>query len=362
MAYIRTVRTASGALAVQIVAKHHGRRVIIAHIGSAHTDQELAVLKASARAQIARDTNQPPLDLEDVEPTTPAETMFSSTGTTDAQPALLSSSPADRPEPAPLTRAPQVISTASDLLWHVLHTAYCHLGFDVVADQVFEQVVLARIVEPTSKMAAGRVLTGLGQNPPHHTTIYRHLAAAQELGYREQIQDCCHRHAAGDGDVTLVLYDVTTLYFEAEKEDRLRRVGYSKERRVDPQLVIGLLVDRSGFPLQIGCFPGNKAETTTLIPVVSAYQDAHDLADMVVVADAGMLSVTNLEALDAAGLRFIVGSRQVKAPGDLAHHFHWSGTAFDDGQIIDTITPHRAPRTAPGPRSERAEPVWDPAQ
>lgn len=60
--------------------------------------------------------------------------------------------------------------------------------------------------------------------------------------------------------MSLVLYDVTTLYFEAEKEDELRKVGYSKERRVDPQIVVGLLVDSGGFPLEIGCFEGNKAE------------------------------------------------------------------------------------------------------
>ena len=64
---------------------------------------------------------------------------------------------------------------------------------------------------------------------------------------------------------------MTTLYFEAEKEDDLRRVGYSKERRVDPQVIVGLLVDRRGFPLRIGCWEGNKAETTTIIPVVEAF-------------------------------------------------------------------------------------------
>jgi hypothetical protein len=48
----------------------------------------------------------------------------------------------------------------------------------------------------------------------------------------------------------VVLYDVTTLYFEAEKEDDFRKVGFSKERRVDPQVVVGLLVDRRGFPVR----------------------------------------------------------------------------------------------------------------
>ncbi|BAS07714.1 hypothetical protein AHiyo4_11360 [Arthrobacter sp. Hiyo4] len=111
----------------------------------------------------------------------------------------------------------------------------------------------------------------------------------------------------------MVLYDVTTLYFEAEKEDELRKVGYSKERRVDPQIVVGLLVDRGGFPLEIGCFEGNKAETATIIPIIKQFQARHGLADMVVVADAGMLSAGNLRELDEANLRFIVGSRMTKA-------------------------------------------------
>jgi len=67
--------------------------------------------------------------------------------------------------------------------------------------------------------------------------------------------------------------------------------------------VVGLLVDRGGFPLQIGCFEGNKAETATIIPIVKAFQARHQLADMVVVADAGMLSATNLRELDEAQLR-----------------------------------------------------------
>ena len=76
---------------------------------------------------------------------------------------------------------------------------------------------------------------------------------------------------------------VTTLYFEAEREDDLRRVGYSKERRVAPQIIVGLLVDRHGFPLQVGCWEGNKAETTTIIPIVEAFQAAHGIEDLIIV-------------------------------------------------------------------------------
>lgn len=224
--------------------------------------------------------------------------------------------------------------------------------------------MLARIIEPTSKADSLRVLEGVGVEHASLRTMFRSLARAQERDYRGQVATACFTHAASSGDVSLCLYDVTTLYFEAEHEDELRKVVFSKERRVDPQIVVGLLVDRNGFPLEIGCYEGNKAETTTIIPIVQQFQARHGLADMVVVADAGMLSTSNLSALDEAGLRFIVGSRAVKAPGDLASHFRWHGDAFGDGQVIDTVTPKRATSAARGENdaSKRAEPVWDPAE
>ena len=98
------------------------------------------------------------------------------------------------------------------------------------------------------------------------------------------------------------------------------------------------------------------------MPIVKAFQARHDLSDMVVVADAGMLSSSNLKALDEAGLRFIVGSRVTKAPKDLASHFRWHGDAFTNGQIIDTLTPRHAGRRAENDPLIRAEPAWNPQE
>jgi len=113
-------------------------------------------------------------------------------------------------------------------------------------------------------------------------------------------------------------------------------VGMSKEHRVDPQVQVGLLVDPSGFPLEIHMFEGNKAETKTLIPVLTAFAERHTVADMVVVADAGMLSAANVNALEDAGFSFIVGSRISKAPYDLAEHFARHGDYFTDAQILES--------------------------
>ncbi len=132
------------------------------------------------------------------------------------------------------------------------------------------------------------------------------------------------------------MYDVTTLHVENENEDGLRKVGMSKEHRVDPQVQVGLLVDPGGFPLEVHLFEGNAAETTTLVPMLTQFQQRHGVTAMIVVADAGMLSAANLNALEDAGFSFIVGSRLTKAPYDLADHFARKGNYFTDGQILES--------------------------
>lgn len=88
----------------------------------------------------------------------------------------------------------------------------------------------------------------------------------------------------------------------------------SKERRLEPQITVGLLTDETGFPLRAGAFEGNKAETATMIPMINDFMDAYDLDDVVVVADAGMISAANKQALERAGLSYVLGSRTPARP------------------------------------------------
>jgi len=352
VAFIRRVRTASGATAVQIAEYSGGRQRILKHIGSAHTEAELGVLLEHAR-ELMTDSEQGVLALG-IEPLPPVVSMTA----TPSEVGLF-----DTPSSGPTRRddVGRVVGTTSRVLFDVLAGVYDQLGFGVVSDETFRDLVIARIVEPTSLLDASRVLTDLGQPPASYSTMKRTMRRVEAAKYRDQIAAACFAHALTAGDLSLVLYDVTTLYFEAEKEDELRKVGYSKERRVDPQVVVGLLVDRAGFPLEIGCFEGNKAETQTIIPIVQQFAERHGLSDMVVVADAGMLSASNLKELDEAGLRFIVGSRVTKAPIDLASYFRWHGDSFTEAQLIDTITPKNRKVIDNDPRL-KAEPVWDPEQ
>jgi Transposase DDE domain len=249
-----------------------------------------------------------------------------------------------------------VKATSARLLWQALDGVYQALGFTVVRDETFRALVLARIVEPTSKLDTVRVLGELGVDSPSRVTFVRCLKRSADRDYRELISQACFGHATRAARLGLVLYDVTTLYFETPREDTLRKVGMSKERRVDPQVTVGLLTDGMGFPLAVHLFEGNKAETKTLIPVLTGFRDAHpDAAEIIVVADAGMLSAGNLLALEQAGFRFIVGSKISNAPYNLAAHLERHGNAFDDGQTIETA---RTMGTGKAARSRRVVYQW----
>jgi DDE family transposase len=302
-AFVRRVKTASGAIGVQIVHKR-GRRVLgIEHIGSAHTEDELALLLQMAEER--RHGGQLALDLDDAGGRV--------TGTSAV-----------------------VEGTASLILWEVLNGLYDELGLDRLGDDAFRALVLARVIEPTSKADTVRVLTEIGVGSPHRVTFMRCLKRVVERDYRAVIAQACHRHATRGGSLAVVLYDVTTLHFEIDREDRLRRVGVSKEHRIDPQVTVGLLTTGDGFPLEVDLFAGNKAETKTLIPVLTRFRDRHQARDLVVVADAGMLSASNLLALEDNGFRFIVGSRTGKIPYELQAHVERHGNYLPDGATIET--------------------------
>ena len=349
MAWVRRVRTASGATAVQIAESVGGRRRIVRHVGSARDEVELGLLVEQAH-RLLEDDGQGVLDLGISRPVRRAALID--------RPAASALFDLDTPAAQRVARA-RVVRTSSAVLFDALASVYSSLGFDAVDDPVFRDLVIARVVEPTSLSDVDRVLAEMGRVSVSLSTRKRTLRRCAEGNYRDRLAELCFTHAATHGDISLVLYDVTTLYFEADNEDELRKVGYSKERRVDPQIVVGLLVDRTGFPLEIGCFEGNKAEKHTIVPIIDQFKARHGIEHMVVVADAGMLSAKNLTALDKAGYKFIVGSRVTKAPIDLESHFRWHGELFTDGQVIDTLTPKLGANTD-NDTFKKAEPVWDP--
>lgn len=282
MAFIRKVKTKSGATAVQIAQKFRGQIIRLEHLGSAHTRDDLAALVSLARKRLVGD-----------------------------QPALF-------PQPGS-SLSFKLRQTYSALLWEILQKQYGWLGFGQLADDVFAALCIARLVEPTSKLDSLRVLADLGISRYDKGQLYRCLQRVVRRDYRDAVSRLCSR-AAGDRGISLLLYDVTSLYFEVQEADDYRKPGLSKERRLEPQIIVGLLVDQSGFPLGLNSFEGNTAETKTILPVVKEFCTRHQVRQLTVVADAAMMSVKNLTALAEAGFTYIVGSRLQKVPYGIAEY------------------------------------------
>jgi len=170
VAWIRRVRTASGATAVQIAEYDGGRRKIVAHVGSAHTEAELGILLERAREMLAGPA-QGAFDLG-IEPAAPQSRLV----TREVSPALFDAGP---PGGAPAAAGPaRVVSTDSRLLFQALDGVFEDLGFGVLGDDVFRDLVLARAVEPTSILDAGRVLADLGRKAASDKTMRRTAATA----------------------------------------------------------------------------------------------------------------------------------------------------------------------------------------
>jgi len=161
MAFIRRVKTTSGATAAQIAYKQKGWVVKIIHIGSAHTEEELNILLALARKRLQ-----------------------------DNQLELF-------PEPQSSLRV-RIKRSFSALLWNTLREQYDQLGFTRLEDEVFEVLCIARIVEPTSKQDSLRVLADLGVGHLDQNKLHRCLAKAANQDYRKTISQACFDHVHGD--------------------------------------------------------------------------------------------------------------------------------------------------------------------
>jgi Transposase DDE domain len=321
VAYVRTVRTASGAIAVQIVYSSRRGSRAIEHLGSAHDEAELQALKAAARQRLAAGQGELDLGL-----------------------------PAGTSPGGPL----EITSTRMSHLWQALCRAYDAVGFAQATggDEVFRQLVLARIIEPASKQDSLRVLAEAGVAAVSYPTLNRRLPGYAKDSWRQQLAAACAAHAAL-GPASLVLYDVSTLYFETDQGDGFRESGFSKERRLEPQITIGLLADAAGFPLMVQAFEGNKAETATMLPVITAFMAAHQLPDVTVVADAGMISEANQKAIEDAGLSFILGTRIPDEPYAVAQwRREHPGQDLPDGQVFTQPWPATGAQKAAGRRDK----------
>lgn len=285
---IRTVTTKSGNFAVQVVSKRHGKLTVHKHIGSYKTEREKTRLFFEANLYI-RDHDNIQQNLWEQE-----ESLH--------------------PSGVKITQSRPLF------LYRLLSGVYDQLGLNDLGDELIKDLILTRIYQPVSKKETVDVLfDSFGKNYSLKT-VYRHVKQAIDRGLKEKFQTALVAFARNNfhDALRLVFYDVTTLAFDSHAQKGLKDFGFSKDHRFqDVQIVVGLVVNRDGFPLYFDIFSGKTFEGKTFVPVVEHIVTLLGNPELVIIADAAMLSKTNLETLVKKKIGFVVGARLANVPTTL---------------------------------------------
>jgi transposase len=193
----------------------------------------------------------------------------------------------------------------------VLGKIFDEIGFNAIQDDMFRHLVITRLIYPVSKLKTLDYLQKYKGIVYEKDEVYRYLDKLH--GQQMQlVQEISFKHtlAVLENSLTVVFYDVTTLYFEAEEEDDFRKTGFSKDgKHQQPQIVLGLLVSEGGYPLDYEVFEGSKFEGHTMLPVAEAFKAKYQIKELIMVADAGLMSEKNINQLSENGYKFIIGAR-----------------------------------------------------
>jgi len=179
--------------------------------------------------------------------------------------------------------------------------------------------VLSRIIYQGSKLKLTEYLRRFEHRDVSIQRIYRFLDKLNHK-YKSQAEAIAFKHTQKIlGQITVVFYDMTTLYFEAGDEDDFRRIGFSKDGKFqNPQIMLGLLVGEKGYPIGYELFEGNTFEGKTLIPVLEKFQKKFDLVKPIIIADSGLLSRANIASLKEKNYQYIIGARIKNSTDEIA--------------------------------------------
>lgn len=280
--FVRKKKNKSGVVSIQIIDKSTGEYQVYSTIGSSNDTAEIERLYKEAKKEVELITGQQkfPFDIEKEQEL--VDIFFNSV--VDFK--LI---------------GPEL----------VLGKLFDEIGFNKIPDELFRHLVITRLIYPVSKLKTVDYLFKYKGITIDVEKVYRYLDKlhAHQI---QQVQKISYEHTLKilDHTLSIVFYDVTTLYFEASQEDDFRRNGFSKDgKHQQPQIVLGLLVSTSGYPLVYELFEGSKFEGHTMIPVIDAFKEKYQLEKIVVVADAGLMSAKNIKALNEKNYEFILGAK-----------------------------------------------------
>lgn len=304
--FVRKNRNRSGSTSVQIISKDRGIYRVLRTVGTSKDIDEIDRFVLEANNYI----NHPPDQLA----------LFSALSKTDLA-------------------IKRFLESLSNLQIHtigpelIFGTLFDRIGFNKIEDELFRHITIARLAYPTSKLKTVDYLyryRGIGVKVDAIYRFLDKLADTHKVVVEQITFDYTKRTLK---NITVVFYDMTTLYFESEDEDDLRKIGFSKDGKFqNPQIMLGLLVGQNGYPIGYDIFEGNTFEGHTLLPVLQDIQKKYGFKKPVVVADAALLSKVNLAALQKEKYRFIIGARIKNEKDDIKQQILKAAGGIVDGQ------------------------------
>ncbi len=280
--FIREKPNKSGSISVQIISKVKGINKVVKTIGNSRTREGVDLLMTQANNE-----------LNDIRKQT---SLFSSEDDYKIESFLSSLDNAD------------VIVIGPELVFGKI---YDKIGFNGIDEDMFRHLVIARLAFPLSKLKTIDYLFRYQGVNLNIDSIYRFLDKLNN-SLKDQVEQISYQHTLKllNNKISVVFYDMTTLYFEASDEDDLRKTGFSKDgKHQNPQIFLGLLVGMGGYAIGYDIFEGNIFEGHTLMPTLEKLSNKFNLSKPIVVADAGLLSKENIDSLEGNGYKYILGAR-----------------------------------------------------
>ena len=281
--FVRRKKNSSGSFSVQIIQKVGRINKVVKSLGSSFDESELIILERQAKLEIERMKGQ--------------VTLFSNDRDANLKSVLSNVSNSE------------VELVGPD---NILGKVYESIGYHTIGlDELFRDLIMSRLVYPGSKLKTIDYLARFKNKEISVYSIYRYMDKIHGK-YKDKIEELTFKHFKQvlGGNIGLVFYDMTTLYFEIPDEDDLRKIGYSKDgKHQHPQIKLGLLVGPEGYPLGYDIFEGSTYEGHTLIPVLKNVEKKFCIDKPIVIADAGLLSSTNINALISNGYKFVLGGK-----------------------------------------------------
>lgn len=280
--FIRRLKNRSGSTSVQVIQKIKGRYKVVKTVGCATVLQDIEKLELLAKQEIDQITAQSKLFVSEQDEL--IDKTLETLENSDIK-----------------TIGPEI----------VFGKIYDSIGFNQVGEELFRHLVISRLAFPLSKLKTVEYLQRFQGVKVSIDSIYRFLDKLNDK-LKTKVEQIAFNHTLKvlKGEINVVFYDMTTLYFEASDEDDLRKTGFSKDgKHQNPQIFIGLLVGLNGFAIGYDIFEGNIYEGHTLIPFIKKISEKFKLEKPIIVADAGLLSKDNIKALEENEYEYILGGR-----------------------------------------------------